>query len=178
MISKAAVGSTNKTKEGAVRDVLTPYNIAVIAYAARSEVNHQPLSEAETRQGAISRAKDCLKQTDAELAFGLEAGVYFVDEEVYLCQWGALVDRSGSVYVSNAPVILMPKGYKAELEAGEELEDIMHRYTGIQDLGKREGAVGIFTQNLITRRQMMADVIKVLWGQYLYYSTIHSTSVS
>jgi inosine/xanthosine triphosphatase len=173
-----AVGSTNKTKVEAVQHAVAHHHVRVIAYAARSQATHQPLSEEETREGALSRANDCLLNTEAELGFGLEAGVFFVNDEVYLCQWGALADRNENVYFSNGPVIMMPQVFKEELLAGDSLETIMHRHTGIEDLGKKEGAVGIFTHSLVTRTQTMTTIAQVLWGQYLYYSNLPCPSIS
>ena len=129
----------------------------------------QPLSEEETRQGAINRAKDSLKRTQAQLGIGLEAGIFFLNDKVYLCHWGAIVDRNENVYITNGPVILLPTAYSQELLAGQNLEDIVHRSTGIQNLGAQEGAIGIFTRGRLTREQVLTEVVKVLLGQYGYY---------
>ena len=91
----------------------------------------QPLSDEETLQGAINRAKDCLKKTESALAIGLEAGVVFMREQVYLCHWGAIVDRDQNTYFTNGPLILLHKEFLKPLLDGQNLEDIMHYAIGI-----------------------------------------------
>ena len=168
-----AVGSTNPLKVQSVKNAVDD-GINVIAYSASSDVRIQPLLEEETRQGAINRAQDSLNQTHADLAIGLEAGVFFLKDDIYLCHWGALVDKNGKVYLTNGPIILLPSEYREELLAGVSLEKIMHHSTGIESLGKKEGAIGIFTQNRLKREQVLTDIAKVLLAQYRYY---HPTSI-
>lgn len=61
-------------------------------------------------------------KTDAEYAICLEAGVVFKDEDIYLCHWGAIVDRHQNVYFTNGPLILLPKKYRSELTEGKNLK--------------------------------------------------------
>ena len=65
----------------------------------------------------------------------------------------------------------MPKDYQEALLAGENLEDVMHRSTGIQSLGTKEGAIGVFTENRLNREQVLTQIVKVLIGQYRYYQS-------
>jgi inosine/xanthosine triphosphatase len=144
-------------------------NIKVVSCAALSKVRAQPLSNEETQQGAINRAKDCLEKTNSEVAIGLEAGVVFIENQVYLFHWGAIADRNHNVYFINGPLILLPSGYSKALEEGKNLEDIMHYSTGIESLGTKEGAIGVFTQNRLNREQVLTQMAKALVGQYFYY---------
>src|SRR5690242_13032577 len=93
-----AIGSVNRIKVQAVKNALGDELCEVIPYAAQSHVREQPLSDEETLKGAINRAKDCLEKTDAQVAIGLEAGIVFLDEQVFLCHWGAIVDRKNNIY--------------------------------------------------------------------------------
>lgn len=165
-----AVGSTNPIKVQAVKNAFAHDEATIIPCSALSHVRAQPLSDEETLQGAINRAKDCLEKTDADIAIGLEAGIHFLQGQVFLCHWGAVVDRQGNIYFTNGPIILLPNTYKELLLAGQSLEDIMHTSTGIQDLGKKEGAIGIFTQGSLNREQVLTQITKVLIGQYRHYA--------
>ncbi len=164
-----AIGSTNPIKIQAIKNALNDETVLVVACTASSKVRLQPLSNEETLEGAINRARDCLEKTQSKMAIGLEAGVIFVDEQVYLCHWGAIVDRNQNVYYTNGPIILLPKEYSKPLLEGENLEDIMHRSTGIESLGAKEGAIGVFTQNRLNREQVLTQMVKVLLGEYYYY---------
>jgi inosine/xanthosine triphosphatase len=135
-------------------------------------VHPQPLSNEETLQGAINRANDCLDKTDSPLAIGLEAGIVFLQNQVYVCHWGAIVDRKQNTYFTNGPLILLPTEYHQNLLDGQNLEEIMHHSTGIGNLGAKEGAIGIFTQNLLNREQVLTQMVEVLIGQYRYYQVI------
>ncbi len=168
-VIEIAVGSTNPVKIQAVKNALHNENIRVISCSALSKVCPQPLSDEETLQGAINRAKDCLEKTESTFAIGLEAGVVFLQDQVYLCHWGAIVDRNQSTYFTNGPLILLPTGYCKPLLTGENLEDIMHYSTGIKSLGAKEGAIGVFTQNRLNREQVLTQIVKALIGQYRYY---------
>lgn len=167
---KIAIGSKNPVKVQAVKNGLDDERIAVIPCSAFSNVRPQPLSDEETLQGAINRAKHCLELTDASFAIGLEAGIVFQDQ-VYLCHWGALVDRDQNTYSTNGPLILLPQKFRESLLEGQILEDLMHRYIGIESLGEKSGAIGIFTQNRLNREQMLTQIVKVLMGQYDYYQS-------
>lgn len=166
-----AVGSNNSVKIQAVKNALGNEDIQVISCAASSNVREQPLSNEETLQGAINRAQDCLKRTGANLAIGLEAGVVFLQDQVYLCHWGAIVDLNQNTYFTNGPLILLPSTYRKALEEGKNLEDIMHHSTGIENLGAKEGAIGVFTRNSLNREQILTQIVKALIGQYRYYQS-------
>lgn len=103
--SNIVVGSTNVLKIQAVKNAAGHDGVNVFGYSASSNVRTQPLSEEETRQGAVNRAKDSLNKTQAELGIGLEAGIFFLNDLIYLCHWGALVDRNENVYITNGPII-------------------------------------------------------------------------
>ena len=169
-----AVGSTNPIKIQVAKNALINAEMDVIGCPASSGVRPQPLSEEETRQGAVNRAKDCLRKTDADFGIGLEAGVFFMNDNVYLCHWGALVDRSENTYISNSPIILLPNDHREALLAGQNLGEIMHHSTGIQDLGAKEGAVGIFTENRLNREKLLTEVVTVLLAQHHYYQSVGS----
>ncbi len=163
------MGSTNPLKIQSVKNAAGNIGINVIGHSAPSNVRTQPLSEEETRTGAVNRAKNSLRGTKAELGIGLEAGVFFLNDQVYLCHWGALVDRNDRVFLTNGPIILLPNEYREKLIAGQSLEEIMHHSTGIESLGKKEGAIGIFTENRLNREQVLTEIARVLLAQYSYY---------
>ncbi len=164
-----AIGSTNPIKIQAVKNAIDNEKVRVVPCSATSKVRSQPLSDEETRQGAINRAKDCLEKTESALGIGLEAGIALLEGKVYLCHWGAIVDRNQNVYCSNGPLILLPKEFEKLLLDGQCLEDIMHRAKGIEHLGTKEGAIGVFTQNRLNREQVLTQIVKALIGQYHYY---------
>jgi inosine/xanthosine triphosphatase len=169
-VVEVAIGSTNKVKVQAVKNALNDGEFRVVAYAAESNVRRQPLSNEETLQGAINRARDCLEKTGADLAVGLEAGILFIQNQAFLCHWGAIVDRHQYTYFTNGPLILLPAEFKKPLLEGKNLEDLMLSSTGIDKLGEKEGAIGIYTSGRLNREQVLTQMVQALVGQYYYYT--------
>lgn len=164
-----AIGSTNRIKIQSVKNALDNENFKIVSCSAESNVRPQPISDEETLQGAINRAKDSLQKMESSLAIGLEAGVVFLQEQIYLCHWGAIVDNNNNIYFTNGPLILLPKEYRTDLLNGKNLEEIMHNSTGIENLGSKQGAISVFTQKRLDREQVLTQIVKALIGQYYFY---------
>ncbi|SDI42361.1 inosine/xanthosine triphosphatase [Alteribacillus persepolensis] len=163
-----AVGSKNKTKIKAVQEVFTSGQYDVVGYDVGSGVSDQPFSDAETKAGAIGRAKQSV-QMDAFIGIGLEGGVEPMDDGLYLCNWGALVDQKGRVLTASGAKIGLPQEVADGLYNGYELKTVMDAYTNKHEVSHYEGAVGIFSNGLILREQMFSHVVRLLYGQWLFY---------
>ncbi|QDP99808.1 DUF84 family protein [Lysinibacillus fusiformis] len=165
-----AIGTTNKAKTQAVEVIVKQYfEKAVFTYVkAASEVSDQPLNTEETRQGAMNRAKNTLHATGATLSFGLEGGVTEIDGDMYVCNWGALALADGTIFTAAGAQIILPKEIAQEIRAGKELGPVMEAYTKRLDIRQGAGAVGIFTQGLVSRQSMFEHIVALLVGQYLF----------
>ena len=175
---KAYVASTNKVKVNAVKEVLTSYE--VISQNASSDVSSQPLGDDETILGAINRA---FNLPSDGLRIGLEGGVSFVknpktnEDDLYVINYGALVDLNGKVYIAGGAKIPLPEEIKLSLTVNgkikENLElcDVMNEYTKRNDIRSTSGAIGIFTSNMVDRTEMFKHIVKMLYGQYLFESS-------
>jgi len=165
---KIVVGSLNPVKIQAVTEAFETVNSSVSGLSVDSKVRDQPLSHEETRQGAINRARACVQQTEADLGFGLEGGVFISEGLLYLCSWGALVDKEDTVCVVSGPTFRLPSVFKKPLLEGAELNEIMHEIFGIRELGSKEGAIGFFTKGVTNRKEVFKQMAQILWGQYQY----------
>lgn len=161
------IGSKNPAKIAAVKEVFSSDN--VLAAGAPSLVSDQPFSDAETRQGAINRAAGSLKAVSADIGIGLEGGVMYVDGKLYLCNWGALVTSNDVMHTGSGARVLLPSEIEAELRQGMELGCVIDDYAKREDVRKKEGAIGIFTNDRISRKTMFAHVVKLLYGQWEYW---------
>jgi len=160
---KIAIGSKNPAKLNAVCSIFPEAEVAGLSVC--SGVSAQPFSDEETRLGAMNRAKACLN-SDVELGIGLEGGVMKLDGILYLCNWGAMAMSNGKVLTASGARIPLPAVVEKALLTGEELGDIMDRYAKKQDVRKTEGAIGIFTNNLVSRKDMFVHVMLLLRGQW------------
>lgn len=163
---KIIIGSKNPTKINACKAIFSEYEIEGASVA--SKVSAQPFSDEETRTGAINRAYGSAALNDNGLGIGLEGGIMFVDNKLYLCNWGALVTPGNDVYTASGARIVLPQEFIADLESGKELGTIMADFSKKENVSSKEGAVGIFTNDLIDRSEMFMHVVKLLRGQWEY----------
>lgn len=160
------VGSKNPTKIKAVEEIfpeakLTPLNVP-------SDVSAQPFSDEETRKGAMNRARHCLNSSSNVIGIGLEGGIMYVGNELYLCNWGVLMTEDQTFTASGARIFL-PKEIDLKLQEGMELGDIMDDYSMRKEVRNKEGAIGIFTNDLVSRKEMFSHIMKLLRGQWEYW---------
>ncbi|WP_226036383.1 DUF84 family protein [Aquibacillus saliphilus] len=164
---KVFIGSKNPAKIKAVTNVFPHYEMKEVDVS--SKVSLQPYSDEETLEGAINRATECSSLAKGALGIGLEGGVMELDTGMFLCNWGALVDESGELYVAGGARIPLPTAVKNQLDKGSELGEVMDDYTKMKEVRKREGAVGIFTNEMVSREEMFTHVLKLLKGQYEFH---------
>lgn len=169
-IMKVAIGTKNKAKVKSVEKVLSELFHAVEfeSYNIESGVSEQPFSEEETRQGAVNRAINTLNISKADLNFGLEGGVKEIDNKLYCVNWGALALKDGTTFTAGGATFLLPDEISKQLRQGKTLGAVMENFTNIKNINHSEGAIGIFTANLIDRSVMFEHIVKILIGNYLY----------
>jgi inosine/xanthosine triphosphatase len=171
-----AIGSKNPAKINAVKLAFQEIHkeVTVMPMDVDSGVSEQPFSDDETIKGAKSRAENCFKEHDVEIAIGLEGGVTETEYGLCVCNWGALVQKGKSPIIAGGARIFLPDEISNRLRAGEELGPVMDAYANKKNVRKKEGAVGIFTNGLVTRDEMFVHVMKLLIGQYQYKNMIVS----
>lgn len=167
---KIAIGTKNLAKTKAVRNIATKYlkPVEFLEVNVDSGVSEQPFSDEETRRGAIQRALNTRKQTNADLSFGLEGGVREIDGVMYCCNWGALALKDGQVITAGGAQFILPEEIAEALRSGKELGPVMEEYTNQNDIRHHQGAIGVFTANLVDRTELFEHIVKLLIGQYLF----------
>jgi inosine/xanthosine triphosphatase len=164
-----AIGSENKAKNEAVMAIVNQFTDAdFTSLSVSSDVSEQPLSDEETRTGAINRALNALRLTNADAAFGLEGGVREIHGELFVCNWGAMALKNGEIFTAGGAQIRLPEDVAVEIRKGRELGPVMDEYTNRKDIRSHEGAVGVFTDGLVNRQTMFEHVVRLVVGQYLY----------
>lgn len=162
---QVAVGTLNPIKLAAVREVLNHIyeDVSIVSVEVESGVPAQPIGLSQTINGAINRANEALKKTDADLGVGIEAGLFeipmtitgffdyqicaIIDEE----RWITLGSGSGFEY----PPVIIDGVVKGDLEIGQAMENL----SGIKDIGKKQGAVGYLTQGALRRKELTEQCI-------------------
>lgn len=163
---KIAIGSTNKAKVKAVQAVFETADVTAISVP--SGVSAQPCTDDETLRGAINRAKAAIIKAESNIGIGLEGGVMELEDGMYLCNWGAMIDRKGISVSAGGARIKLPEEVAEGVRKGSELSEVMDSYTKLHDVRSNQGAIGIFTNGLVERRKMFIHVLELLAGQYDY----------
>ena len=164
---QAGIASKNSSKINAVADAMKVLGYAFDLTSAESAsgVSDQPRSLEETRLGAINRAKT-LSAESVDIAIGLEGGVYELEGEMYLCNWGALATNDGKIYTAAGAQLPLPEEIAEKLRAGSELGPVMDAYANESGIRHHKGAVGVLTAGVVNRDEMFSHIVKLLLGQY------------
>lgn len=165
---RVAVGSNNPVKHrattGAIGDVAT----SIERVPVDSGVSEQPMSEAETIEGATKRAERALAAGDYDLAVGIEGGVAPADslDGLFLTMWAAATDGS-TMGRGAGPRLRLPDQITKRLEAGEELGPVLDDILGTEDIAKAEGAAGVLTNGIITRESALRHAVAGALGPFV-----------
>ena len=163
--NKLYVGTKNKAKISAVIEVFKDFE--VVAMEGESGVKSQPLSEEETITGAKNRALSL----PLGYRLGLEAGVTKINGICFLINFGVLIDPDNNEYYAGGTYLPLPEFVSDRLyKKGIELKDVMEEYTKIANLNQQGGAISIFTNNLVQRKDIFTHICKLLYGQLQFSS--------
>jgi len=166
---KIAIGTKNQAKNKAVQSICLQLmnNPVFISLDVPSNVSEQPFGDEETLQGAKNRARQACNEAKVTMAFGLEGGVKDLDGQLFICNWGVLQTKDGEQYLAGGAQLPLPQEVANAVRNGEELGPVMERYTNQTGIRHNEGAVGVFTSNIVKRADMFEHIVKLLLGQYL-----------
>jgi len=172
---RIVVGTTNAAKIDAAKSALRRIwpDAEVVAAEVNSGVSVQPKSDDEAIEGALNRAKEGLKKVKADFGLGLEGTTVDTKYGMFLCGWVAVVDKNGTFGLGCTSKIQLPEKVAEEIRNGKELGPVMDTLFGEKDIKKRQGAVGVLTKNLITRKDAFEQAIISAFARFIvpeYYS--------
>jgi inosine/xanthosine triphosphatase len=151
---KVAVGSTNKVKIDAVRNIFTQAfgMVEVVSVEPDHGVEKQPMEE-RVVEGAIKRAKSAIDKARADYGVGIEAGLFYnkILGKRLDIQYCAVVDSSGKVTVGHGPGFEYPPGVVRAVLEGATVGDTMSKLTGIENIGHKGGSIGYLSDGMIDR---------------------------
>ncbi len=158
------VGSTNKTKINAVRNVVKLFfdEVIINGVSVNSGVSDMPLSDDETINGAVNRAINA--KENADIGVGIEGGISEVNNELFLCAWVA-VTNGKKTGIACTTRIKLPSMIANELRNGRELGPLMDELTNLRDVKHNSGTIGLLTNNLISRTKSFEDAIICAFSQ-------------
>jgi len=143
--------TTNPAKIQAIAqafsDVFGEGSCHICGVAVESGVSAQPLSDTETRTGARQRVANARTAApEADFWVAIEAGI----EGDCAFAW-MVIENTQQRGESRSASFTLPPVVMSGLAAGRELGEEMAQLTGEKNIKHQGGAIGAFTQGLLSR---------------------------
>lgn len=187
---KFLVASKNPVKINTVAHAIKDFfpNSTVEGLEVESGVSAQPMSDEETRRGALNRAqairklaleKKIVQASEDVLCVGLEGGVFHPnfaknDQELWSTVWVVVIDKNNQSYFSNGARFPVPEFLSKLLLAGEEMGSVLGKHLKDPDLRKKGGMIGFLTNNFTNRTNEYENIAKIAIG--LWYKVYSQNS--
>lgn len=149
------VASTNPVKLQAAREGFTRMfpdeTFAVEGVSAPSGVSDQPMSDSETLQGALNRARNVAQLVPAaDYWIGIEGGIEDRDGDMQVFAWVVVLspERSGK---GKTGTFYLPREIAELVRQGKELGDADDIVFGRSNSKQKNGAIGILTGDVLDR---------------------------
>ncbi|MCC5450562.1 inosine/xanthosine triphosphatase [Rheinheimera sp. UJ51] len=153
-----AVASANPAKINAVQQCFNAnfpeQALTVTGLNVPSGVPDQPMSSEETYAGAKNRLTALKQAIAADYYVSIEAGL---DGDLTFA-W-MLIEHNGKVGKARSASLMLPKAALAAIEQGQELGDAMDTLFGTQNIKQAGGAIGLLTQNRLSRSQVYQQAL-------------------
>ena len=168
-----AIGSTNPVKVNSSRDGLidalgatnTVEVVSMKGFDVVSGVSDQPMGEAETKRGAINRAKAALDAYENEFsiaptfAIGLEGGCALVDDTLECFAYICICCKSGKQGIAKTATFALPNEIKRLVLSGVELGTADDMVFGGVNNKQKGGTVGTLTSGVISRTEYYRQAV-------------------
>ncbi len=162
-----AVGSLNRVKVEAVRNVMERIygDVRITAVDVQGGVPEQPFEE-QTRLGAENRARNALGNHD--MAVGIEAGVFEFPDGLYDIQHCSIISSDGRITYGQGSGFRYPDDIAELVRKGSTVGDAVKELYGNNDIGKKQGAIGMLSRGLLdrlglTEQSVTAAMIPRIW---------------
>ncbi len=122
--------------------------------SVESGVSHQPMTEAETLQGAENRARAARESvSEGDYWVGIEGGIEDMVEGMLAYAW-IVVLSSGPTGKGRTGGFLLPESVARRVRAGQELGDANDAVFGRSNSKQQEGAIGLLTGKVMDRTEL------------------------
>jgi inosine/xanthosine triphosphatase len=160
---KVCVASLNPVKINATQLGFQTYfnDVDVQGFLVESGVSDQPMSDAETLEGARNRALKCRELfPDADYWVGIEGGVEQSQTNLAAFAWIVILSTAGRGESRTTTFSLPPQVSKL-LSSGYELGDANDLIFKKQNSKQKSGAVGLLTRDKLTRTALYTQAVQL-----------------
>ena len=124
-----------------------------------SSVGNQPLSDEETRCGAVNRVVAArMERPDAEFWVGIEGGIETIADQMFAFAW-VVIQSARQSGQSRSGAFLLPPQVQALVRQGQELGDANDAVFAKQNSKQQGGAIGLLTADVIGRQQLYEHAV-------------------
>jgi len=167
---KIVVASKNPVKLDAVNEGLSVFlgeMIEVFGVSVESEVPDQPMSNAETLQGAENRVENArLQFPDYDFYVGIEGGVEESASGLMAFAWIVISNGIKTGEARTASFFLPPEVARL-VHQGMELGDADDIVFAKQNSKQQNGAIGLLTKDVITRKSLYVPAVQMAFIPFL-----------
>ncbi|UCG01051.1 MAG: DUF84 family protein [Candidatus Heimdallarchaeota archaeon] len=167
---KVLVVSVNPVKIRAVQEAFSSFYVkSVISNIETSEIDltgdhpkAQPLGEGQTYEASRWRVKSARNHKPGfDFYVGIEGGIVLTSyNNPRIIVYSSVSNHSFIETVRGCEIPLPQKLYKKLINSQDlELGDIMTDISGISNIKQKEGAVGFFTRNVVTRFDILKQSV-------------------
>jgi len=148
--------------------------IYIKGFNVDSEISAQPMSDEECIIGATNRANNALKMEPTALyGIGIEGGAHKIGNRWFECGW-IIVKRNNNNdsdsdigIASSSRLELSDKIINMMVNEEIELGTVMDRLSGKESVKTNEGAMGLLTNNSVTRSSVYCDGIILAFSKFI-----------
>jgi pantetheine-phosphate adenylyltransferase len=158
---KVFVGSENPVKINAVKNVFAKVfdDVEVTGIPVQSEVPDQP-KEKKVIEGAIKRAKNAMNP-ESDFQVGIEAGLFWNEtaQKYFDVQYCAIIDKAQRITMGHGGGFNYPDEIIEHIKKGKTVGQAVEDIFGIKDAGKKMGAIGYLSDNLLDRTRLTEQAV-------------------
>jgi len=162
-MKKIVVSSLNPVKSEAVKKgfkrMFPEEEFEIIQIAGESGISDQPMTDLESRRGALNRAINARRVVpDSDFWVGVEGGCDYLDQDLVAFAW-IVVQGDGKQGSARTALFRLPKDVQRLVESGLELGHADDRVFGDEDSKQNSGAVGLLTGDVVTRTTLYEQAV-------------------
>lgn len=148
----------NCTKEG-FEKIFTDSTFVFEGVSVPSDVSDQPMTDKETLQGAINRAKNAQQHSpDADFWVGIEGGIDEVEDGMIAFAWVAVLSNN-QIGKSRTSTFYLPPKVVQLIHEGIELGYANDQVFGEKNSKHKGGAVGSLTGGVLGRTEYYIQAV-------------------
>jgi inosine/xanthosine triphosphatase len=170
---RVMVGSKNPVKINAANDALSllcsEMTIESVGVTAPSGVPDQPMTEDETKLGAVNRVLHCRQYHQADYYMAMEGGVHLFDFGPATFAYVAIANNvNEEPSIGRGALLPLPMPVYEALQAGEELGHVMDRLFNTDNIKQKGGAIGLLTNHVATRQGNYTQALVLAMAPFMY----------